>query len=213
MRRSAAIMAAGAATVLTVGLGAGPALAAPSAHAGRAAAAADPTISVTYPVTGSTHLQRLGTVSLGSGSLAVTLDLTTSATSATLSLPPATASATVLGLRVTATTAFIQDGPATGTADLATNAVTTTAKDTLQITSLNLGGKPFPVGPRCETAVPASITVTSQPGFNLLAGGNLAGTYKIPPFAHCGLATVLLDLALQGRGNTITLTLGAASLG
>jgi hypothetical protein len=48
---------------------------------------------------------------------------------------------------------------------------------------------------------------------NVLNGGTLAGTYTIPPFAHCGLATFLINLTLPGPGNTISLTLGAGSLG
>lgn len=216
MRRSAAILAAGATAVLVAGLGAAPALAAPLARAGQATAAApaDSTLSATYPVTGSTHLQKLNaTVPLGPGSLAVTLDTTNSTLTATLNLPPATVSATVLGLPVTATTAFIQDGTATGTADLSTNSVQTTAKETLQITSLKVAGVPLPVGRSCETIVPASISVASQPGFNVLFGGTLAGTYAIPLFAHCGLATPLLNLTIPGGGNTISLTLGGATLG
>jgi hypothetical protein len=55
--------------------------------------------------------------------------------------------------------------------------------------------------------------VTSQPGFNVLSGGTLAGTYTIPRFAHCGLATLLINLTLPGPGNTISLVLGAGSLG
>ena len=40
--------------------------------------------------------------------------------------------------------------------------------------------------------------MTSQPGFNILNGGNLAGTYTIPPFANCGLVTGLLNLTILG---------------
>jgi hypothetical protein len=206
MRRTAAILVAGAATVLLAGLSAAPALAAP-------AAPADSTLSATYPVSGSTVIKKLDTtVALGPGSLGVVLDTTNSTLTATLSLPAATVSAKVLGLPVTATTSFIQDGTATGTADLSTNAVSTTTKETLQITSLKIAGVPVPVGRACESAVPASITVNSQAGFNVIFGGTLSGTYTIPLFAHCGLATPLLNLTIPGAGNTISLTLGGATL-
>jgi hypothetical protein len=152
-------------------------------------------------------------VPLGPGSLALVLDTTNSTLTATLSLPAATVSATVLGLPVTATTAFIQDGAATGTADLTTNSVQTTARETLQVTSLKIAGVPIGVGKSCETVAPASISVASQPGFNVLSGGTLAGTYAIPRFAHCGLATPLLNLTIPGGGNTISLVLGGATLG
>jgi hypothetical protein len=50
--------------------------------------------------------------------------------------------------------------------------------------------------------------VNSQPGFSILNGGNLDGTYTIPDFHNCGLSTLLINLTLPGSGNTITLTLG-----
>lgn len=200
MRLPAAILAAAATAALAIGVTAVP------AHA-------DSTISATYPVTGTTTIKKLNaTVALGPGSLGVVLDTTTSTLTATLSLPQATVSTSILGIPVTATTNFIQDGTATGTADLSTNTVSTTAMETLQITSLKIGSINIPVGNNCETAKPASITVNSQSGFNVLFGGNLAGTYTIPDFAHCGLATLLLNLTIPGAGNTITLTLGGATL-
>lgn len=56
------------------------------------------------------------------------------------------------------------------------------------------------------------VQLTSQKGFNVLKGGNLAGTYTIPPFANCGLTTPVINLTLTGPGNTITLTLGKAHI-
>ena len=65
----------------------------------------------------------------------------------------------------------------------------------------------------CGAAAPhPAITVSSQPGFNLLSGGTLAGTYTIPRFSHCGLETTLINLTVPGPGNTITFTLGQATL-
>jgi hypothetical protein len=207
MRRRLTLLAAtAAATVAGIGLAA-PALAS-------TAAPADTTVSVSYPVTGSTFIKAIGsTIALGPGTLSTTADLTTSTLTGTLTLPPATGSFKELGfVPVTATTEMIQDGTATGTVDFSTNAVTTTAKDTIKLTSLKVAGVPIPVGGSCETS-PATITVSSQAGFNVLNGGTLAGTYTIPPFAHCGLATLLINLTLPGPGNTISLTLGKGTLG
>ena len=52
------------------------------------------------------------------------------------------------------------------------------------------------------------MSLASQPGFNVLKGGNLAGSYTLPAFANCGLATLLIDVTLPGPNNTISLTLG-----
>jgi hypothetical protein len=114
---------------------------------------------------------------------------------------------------VTATTDFINNGPATGTLNLSTGAVTSTSHVTIQIVSLSVAGVPVPVGPSCESSTPAGIQVTSQAGFNILKGGNLAGNYTIPQFTNCGLTKVLINLTLTGPGNIIELTLGKAKIG
>jgi hypothetical protein len=103
-------------------------------------------------------------------------------------------------------------GPASGTVNFNTNSVSVTTQANMQLTSLKVGGLPIPIGPSCETSTPISLTVNSQPGFNLLNGGVVAGTYTIPRFSHCGLATLLINLTVPGSGNTISLTLGKAKL-
>lgn len=84
---------------------------------------------------------------------------------------------------------------------------------TVRIVSLSVAGIPVPVGGSCQTSAPAVVKVKSQQGFNILNGGNLKGTYTIPQFANCGLATLLINLTIPGPGNTITLTLGKAKIG
>lgn len=210
MRRRLTLLAASAAAAVAGIAAATPALASPAAPI----APSDSTVSVSYPVTGSTFIKAIGsTIDLGPGTLSTTADLTTSTLTGTLTLPPATGSFKELGLiPVTATTEMIQDGTATGTVNFTTNAVTTTATDTIKLTSLKVAGVPILVGPSCETS-PATIAVSSQAGFNVLNGGTLSGTYTIPQFAHCGLATLLINLTLPGPGNTISLTLGKGTLG
>ena len=185
-------------------------LAAGAILAAAAPASAQSTVTVKYPVTGSTTINSVdATATLGPGTLKSTVNLSTGAVIASLKLPPATVSYEELGLvPVTATTAFINDGKTKGTVNLDTGAVTTTSNITLQITSLTVGGIPVPVGNACESATPATVTVNSQPGFNIVNGGSLSGTYTIPPFANCGLETPVLNLTIPGPGNTITLTLG-----
>jgi hypothetical protein len=178
-------------------------------------ASANTTVRARYKVTGSTFLKAPNaTLPLGPGRLAANVNLNTGAVKAALTLPDATLSFKQFGLvPVTATTHFINNGPTTGTLNLSTGAVATTSNITFQIVSLSIAGLPIPVGPSCESSTPAVIQVASQPGFNLLKGGNLAGTYTIPQFANCGLVTPLINLTLTGPGNTITLTLGKAKIG
>lgn len=173
-------------------------------------ASADTTVTLRYPVTGTTHLAAPNAdVPLGPGKLTATADLTTYTVTAKLSLPNATGSFKELNaIPVTATTQFINDGPTTGTINSSTGAVATTSKITIRIVSLTVGGIPQLIGNSCETVTPATIQVSSQPGWNIIKGGNLAGTYTMPRFHHCLLDTLLINLTLPGPGNTITLTLG-----
>lgn len=206
----------GGAAATSVGLLAAlAAVASPGAALASQRAAADPTIKVSYRVKGSTFLATPHfTLPLGPGKLTSKVNASTGKFTANLRLPDATGSFKEFGIiPVTATTQFINDGPTTGTINLSTGAVQSTSHVTLRIVSLQVAGLNVPVGPSCQTSTPATIPVTSQPGFNLLKGGNLAGTYTIPRFAHCGLATLLINLTLPGSGNTITLTLGKAKIG
>jgi hypothetical protein len=179
------------------------------------ASATATTIKATYPVTGSTFLKAPNaTLPLGPGKLVAHVNASTGAVKATLTLPNATGSFTEFGIiPVTATAHFINNGPTTGSINLKTGAVTSTSNITMQLVSLSVAGIPVPLGPSCETSAPAVVKVTSQKGFNILKGGNLAGSYTIPRFANCGLATVLINLTLTGPGNTITLHLGKAKIG
>lgn len=190
------------------------ALCAVAASAGPASA--DVIVHAKYKVTGSTFIKAGNfTVPLGPGNLASTLHASTGKLTATLTLPEATASYKEDGLiPVTATTKFINDGPTTGTLNFNTGEVSTTSKITLQIVSLSAAGVPVPVGDSCETTQPTAVSVSGQPpAFNILKGGSLTGTYTIPQFANCDLATTLINLTIPGSGNTITLTLGKAKLG
>jgi hypothetical protein len=180
-------------------------------------ASASSTVHVRYRVTGSTYIKAPNfTLDLGPGKLHTAANLKTGKLTASLSLPNATGSFTQIGglVTVTATTQFINDGPTTGKVNTKTGAVRTKSKITLRIVSLNVGGLNIPVGNACETKDAVVVRLTSQPGFTVLAGGNLAGSYTIGDFAGCGLvARTLINLTIPGGGNTITLKLGKAKSG
>jgi hypothetical protein len=198
-KRLAGLLFSSVAVVGAVGLGA-------------TSASADTTVNLTYPISGSTYINAIHTsIPLGPGTLSATADLTTAAVTGSVNLPPATGSFRELGLvPVTATTAFVEQGQTTGTLQ-SDGGISATSHISLKLTSLKVAGIPVPIGNSCATAVPATITLTSQSGFNALTGGTVSGTYTIPPFAHCLLATPLINLTLPGPGNTITLNLGAAT--
>jgi hypothetical protein len=179
------------------------------------ASASDTKIKATYPVTGSTFIRAPDfTLKLGPGSLTSTVNVITGKLTAHLALPDATGTFKQFGIvPVTATTRFINAAPTMGKINLRTGAIHSTSQITLELVDLKVAGIGIPVGPSCETSTPAIVPVSSQPGFSILKGGNLAGTYTIPQFANCGLATALINLTIPGAGNTLTLTLGKPTFG
>jgi hypothetical protein len=178
-----------------------------------AAAAAD--LSATYPINGVSHINSNDSdLPLGPGSLKATVNLDSGALTASVSLPPATGNFKELGfIPVTATVELTEAEPTTGTLNLNTGAMQSTSHMNLRLTRLTIAGLPALVGSRCQTERPAEIPLTSQPGFSVLRGGVVSGTYTIPPFEHCLLNTALINLTIPGPDNTLTLTLGPAVLG
>jgi hypothetical protein len=174
---------------------------------------ADVILRVNYPLTGTTFIKATNSsMSLGPGTMAAALDDSFNLTGTT-TLPPATGSFKEFGvIPVSVTTEFIETAPTTGSVDVNTGAVQATAHFTLRLNNLKVAGIPTPVGSRCETRSPANISVTSDENFSIINGGNLNGTYTIPQFQNCLLATPLINLTVPGPGNTITLTLGAATV-
>jgi hypothetical protein len=164
-------------------------------------------ISVTYDVTGVTHIQKTDSdIALGPGALKSTLDLSTAVLSSDLTLPTAHSQFNALGfLPTSADIDFLPDGPAIGT--VSATQITATAKVTVRVHNVWSGGVPVIVGDNCKTEVPATISLVSQPGFTVLGGGDLAGTYTMPKLDNCLLVTWLLNALIPGPDNTITLHL------
>jgi hypothetical protein len=188
--------------------------AATSAGLAASPAEAASTITANYPVSGSTFIHSLNSsIPLGPGTLTATVDLSTGAVTGSVNLPAATGSFKEFGfIPVTATTEFVPDGPTTGQTT-STGGIQATAQITLKLTDLKVAGLDIPVGRSCETSAPAAIALASAPGFDALKGGVVNGTYTIPRFSHCLLATPLINLTIPGAGNTITLTLGTPTFG
>lgn len=207
MKRPSLLPARGRRTAARAGvaLAAGLGLLATSAGSAHAAP-----VRLDYPLTGLTVLEGTGSdLALGPGTLEVNADLKLGTMTANTKLPAAPGEFDMIGfVPVSVTTEFIETEPTTGTIDLKTGAVNSTTKMTLRLKNLKVAGIPTPVGSRCQTEVPAVLNLTSEPGFNALRGGVLAGSYTIPKFEHCLLATPLINLVIPGDGNTIRLNLG-----
>jgi hypothetical protein len=88
---------------------------------------------------------------------------------------------------------------------------TGTAIMDIRIYDLKVNGVPLDVGPNCRTAKSITINLVSGPGFSVLGGGPISGTFDTPPFHGCG-ATEPLDNLLtglvSGPGSTASILLG-----
>jgi hypothetical protein len=201
LRRTVVAVAAGTVAVVGLLVGVPAANAAPTAN----------TLLATYAVNGTTTIASThSTMTLGPGTLAATLNVDTSTFTADLALPNATGSFTEFGIvPVTATTQFMQDGQTTGVTN--NGGITSTSKIIIRLVDVKVAGIDIPVGNSCETS-PATVNLTSEADFNVLTGGDIAGTYTIPSFDNCGLATPLINIVIPGAGNTIALNLGTPTV-
>ncbi|HEV3379396.1 MAG TPA: hypothetical protein VG142_00180 [Trebonia sp.] len=207
-RRLAALAVTATAVVMGVAFSVGP-------------AKADTVIDAVYPVSGSTYINATqSALDLGPGTLSTAIDLSAGdSITGTVALPASTGSFSALGfVPVTATVKLIPVGETTGSlvsGALTDGEVSATSKFTIQITNMVVAGLEVPPGPLCETATPATITVTSPSDFNATLGGTLTGTYTIPDFLSCGplgVDTLAVNALIPGPGNTISLTLGTPAL-
>ncbi|SFP51667.1 hypothetical protein SAMN05421810_102818 [Amycolatopsis arida] len=177
------------------------------AAAGPASAAAPP-LELTYTVAGTTHIAKTDSdVELGPGTFTAAVDVATGDLTGQLDLPKTTTTFKVLGfVEVTSDVEFVPAGPATG--KIVSGKVNVETPLNVRLSNVRTLGLPFPpVGENCATGTPVRIALESGPDFNPLRGGKMSGTYEIPEFADCGLATPLINTLVPGPGNTLEIDL------
>jgi uncharacterized protein DUF6801/HYDIN/CFA65/VesB family protein len=174
-------------------------------------------VDVAYALTGSTLIKKAyGDVSL-SGAIDAVLDLASGDFAADLSLDPSSGSFRILyGWKRVTANADIEFEPVGETeGNLASNG-TLSAETQMYIklptVKMSIFGLNLPVGggDECRTSEPVTIQLTTPEGetFDPLgAGGNLTGTYDLPGLENCGGLTDLLNVFMEGSGNTIDLSL------
>ncbi|HEY8526027.1 MAG TPA: hypothetical protein VIL48_13745 [Acidimicrobiales bacterium] len=172
-------------------------------------ASAEPTVPIEQRIDAVAHVARLGQdIEVRGGSFRGTVDLGTGAVVGDLSLPPASTFVNLVGLVPAARATFVMEpiGPAAGHVDLAGGTFSVTSTFDIHVPEID----PLGLGlanlstPTCKTSTP--ITVTMSGPFNLDGASTFTGTFTIPPFQGCGLATTALNLLAPGPGNTFTAT-------
>jgi hypothetical protein len=169
-----------------------------------------PTLNMRYPFTGTSHIAGVNDdLELGPGTMTAALDLQTGNATADVDLPPVQGEFNAIGfIPTTVTTTFIEEGQSTAFVNPVGGATTARSKMTIQLSNLRVLGIPLLVGSNCKTETPVDLVLNSQPGWSVLTGGTLSGTYTIPDFENCLLNTLIINAMIPGEGNTISLNLG-----
>jgi hypothetical protein len=170
------------------------------------AGAANPTYPFDWSIKASTHLQKLNqTVSVPKGTFKGQVDLVTQKLTGSISLPPASTTMRIAGVGLaTATFKIAQAKPVTGTVDFSTLQAKATSVFNIKVTKMAPALAPSVnlVGDRCQTSTPVKVTMAGRA--DLTAASTFKGSYTIPPLAHCGLLTAVLNQLVPGPGNTFT---------
>jgi hypothetical protein len=165
----------------------------------------DSVLGFSYKIRATTHIKKINqTISPPPGTFKGEIDLNQQRLQGSITLPPASFTLQEAGLPVaTATARIVQAKPVTGTIDLSTLRVKATSTFNLLIVSVYPTGVPVNlVGNSCTTATPVSVTMSGTASLD--KPSKFTGTFTIPKFKTCGLATAVLNQLIPGPGNTFS---------
>lgn len=169
-----------------------------------AAAHAD-TLSITYDVTGTSHIASTGSdVPIQATTLTADVDLTTGQITGHLPIPAAQTQFKLIGfVPVKATVNFVEAAPVA--VQLANGAAATESSYYIRLSDVSVAGVPTYVTDRCQTKDPVVIDAATPAGekFDITNGGHLSGTFTIGEFGHCFVTTDLINAIIPGDGNTV----------
>jgi pimeloyl-ACP methyl ester carboxylesterase len=136
-------------------------------------------------------------------------DVTSSALTATLSIPPIDQTISVLGIPVTVKGALTPTGTIHGTVGLTNSGVFSESANGSAnelVGSVGVGFFTVPIG--CTTTKPIELPLSiSEPVNQLVVGGfSFKTTVTVPEFGGCGLFGPILSATMSGPGNTIEMT-------
>lgn len=173
------------------------------------------TVDFLLDLAGSTHIQANDSDLPLQGTIDAVMELATGMYTADLVIDPTSGTFQISRwfskLTATAAVEFEQVGQTTGV--LAGDQLSSESQMYVKVTKVTtrLFGFDIPLGggEQCRTIDPVTIQMQTPEGesFAPLQGGNLTGTYDLPPLENCGTLTDVLNLFLAGSGNTIDLAL------
>ncbi|MDF8263351.1 hypothetical protein [Luteipulveratus flavus] len=163
-----------------------------------------------HTATASTYIKSMNQTVTTTGTQTANFDLEKRTLSANLSLKDATSPVKVIGLPLAKATIRIEPlGPATGTVDFSNN-ISVTQRLNIRIVKIQPLGLPVNlVGNSCKTSSPVTMKLSGKQG-GLFDPFTLKGSFDIPKFADCGLATPIVSKMVSGSGNTVKIDYVAA---
>lgn len=173
------------------------------------------TVDFLLNVEGQTMIEANGGTLPLNGTIDAVLNLSTRMYEADLTLEKTSGTFKIIKffshLKAQADVEFEQVGKTTGS--LIDGTLTSKSKAYINVPKVKVSlfgfGLPIGGGDECRTAEPVTINLESPEGetFKPLEGGNLTGTYALPPLENCGGLTDIINQLMAGPGNTIDLAL------
>jgi hypothetical protein len=188
----------------------------------------DSVISFNYNIVATTHIKKADqTITIGGGKFNGEVDFDKGQLAGHIKLPPVTFTFNEAGIGlVTATAQIKETKPVSGKVNLKNFKVTATSTFNMLLLSMyaatpkiptvilplplpiSLPPLPLPkvnlVGNNCTTSVPISVTMSGIA--HLDSKSTFNGTFQIPDFKNCSLATTALNQLVPGPGNTFSAT-------
>jgi len=163
-------------------------------------------IKYSFGITGQTSLKSLGSTAPITGSFDADVNLSAKTFTGNLQLDPTHTDFKLFGfLPGSSDVEVVQNGPQTG--ELVGTGFEAHIKFDTFLTTVTLFGIPISTDPKCGTVSASTSEMTTGPGFDLLKGGRLAGTYTLSALQNCGPFNDIISAFAKSDGNSLDLNL------
>lgn len=159
-----------------------------------------------FGIKGQTALKALGSTAAINGSFDADVDLASKKFTGDLKLDPSFTAFKLFGFVEGRSDIKVEQvGKQSG--ELIGTGFKANIKFNVFLTSVQVFGIPISSDPKCGTVSPSTSEMATGPGFDLLKGGKLAGTYSLSALQNCGQLNDFISMFAKSDGNTLDLDL------